>query len=407
MPPRKRTKRTKRDADPPVEAPVEVLVEEQKPFPLLMLPQLVLHLIFSCLKPSEMDGISRSSTFLRSLLLPYVFYAVRFEGTEAEVSGLLEAFLYHRRQRFMKPLWESVRCFTVSPHFERDNPWGTEVMKKLPSRILEGLRRTARVRTIVLDLNTMAYALQERLANSLKASSGWPEVTTLRVTASGRDAEIIAHHWLPSHFNYPAPWGITVSGTMTGYSSVPFRAMKNRAGQLTRLYLGYNLLVIETMASVPGLLTPWVGEEVCKELEWFVMRRFSKWSKTFRLGTLNSVSDSEQLTEGTQNLVKILAMMPRLRRFAFGVDRRRLGPCLVRQVWTMDCEPLTSAEVDDWYKNLVKRIARSLPKLKQLGIMDYKGAVYIGTRASEGHDMTVSHEILEAGSQRFPQGIDD
>ncbi|KAL2684563.1 hypothetical protein Neosp_005641 [[Neocosmospora] mangrovei] len=104
MPPRKRTKRTKRDTDPPVEAPAEVLVEEQEPFPLLMLPQLALHLIFSSLRPSEMSGISRSSTLLRSLLLPYVFYAVRFDGSVRDVSLMLEAFLYHRRQRFMKPI---------------------------------------------------------------------------------------------------------------------------------------------------------------------------------------------------------------------------------------------------------------------------------------------------------------
>jgi hypothetical protein len=41
--------------------------------------------------------------------LPYVFYAVRFDGTVADVSCMLEAFLYHRRQRFMQPLWELVR----------------------------------------------------------------------------------------------------------------------------------------------------------------------------------------------------------------------------------------------------------------------------------------------------------
>lgn len=100
-------------------------------------------------------------------------------------------------------------------------------------------------------------------------------------------------------------------------------------------------------------------------------------------------------------------MMPRLRRFAFWIDQRCLGRCLVRQVWTRDSKPLTMAEIDDWYTNLVQKIAKSLPKLEMLAIMDNTGMVYMGTRASEGDDITVSCETLEAGSQRFPQGIDD
>ncbi|KAM6530577.1 hypothetical protein FSOLCH5_000071 [Fusarium solani] len=399
-----RRKRTKRGAEPPV----EVAVEEQKPFPLLMLPELVFHLIFSCLKPSEMSGISRSSTLLRSLLLPYVFYAVRFDGTVVDVSCMLEAFLYHRRQRFMQPLWESVRCFTVSPNSARGEPRGVEVMNKLPNRILEGLRRTAQVRTVVLDLDNLAYGLQERFVNSLKASPGWPEVTTLSVTAIGRYTESIVNYWLPVNVNYRAPWDINNSDTLIRYSTMPFSAMSNRTGQLTRMYLGHNLLVIQTRANLPGLLKPWVGEKVRKQLEWLVMGYFDKWHKPYLSHrTLNTVSDSEQLADGTQSLIDTLAMMPRLRRFAFWVDRRGLGRCLVRQVWTIDSKPLTMAEVDDWYTNLIQKIVKSLPKLEKLAIMDNNGVVYVGTRASEGNDITVSREMLEAGSQRFPQGIDD
>lgn len=100
-------------------------------------------------------------------------------------------------------------------------------------------------------------------------------------------------------------------------------------------------------------------------------------------------------------------MMPCLRRFAFWFERHQLDPGLVRQVWTQDQDPLTSAEVDDWYMNLVRKIASSLPKLEKLGIMDTKGMVYMGTRTSEGHDITVFRERLEVGSRRFPQGIED
>lgn len=399
-----RRKRTKRDA----ESLLEVAVAEQKPFPLLMLPELVLHLIFSCLKPSEMSGISRSSTYFRSLLLPYVFYAVRFDGTAADVSRMLEAFLYHRRQRFMQPLWESVRCFTVSLNSARGEPRRVEVMNKLPNRILEGLRRTARVRIIALNLEHLADGLQERFVISLKASSGWPVVTSLSVTAIGRYTESIVNHWLPDSVNYRNPWDMNHPGSLTRYSTMPFRAMSNRAGQLARMYLGHNLLVIHTRAHLPVLLTPWVGEEVRKQLEWFVIGYFDKWHKPY-LGhpTFNTVSDSERLADGTQSLIEILAMMPRLRRFAFWVDRKGLGPCLVRQVWTIDSNPLTMAEIDDWYMNMVQKIAKSLPKLEKLAIMDNDGVVYVGTRALEGHDITVSREMLEAGSQRFPQGIDD
>ncbi|WAO82942.1 Hypothetical protein NCS54_00012000 [Fusarium falciforme] len=398
-----RRKRTKRD----VESLVEV-VAEQKPFPLLMLPELVFHLIFSYLKPSEMSGISRSSTSFRSLLLPYVFYAVRFDGTAADISRMLEAFLYHRRQRVMQTLWESVRCFTVSPNPARGKTRGVEVMNKLPNRILEGLRRTARVRTVVLDLDNLAHGLQERFIMSLKASPGWPEVTNLSVTTTGRYAESIVNHWLPDSVNCRAPWDRNTLGALTRHSTMPFRAMSNGAGQLTRMYLGHNLLVIRTRANLPCLLTPWVGEEVRKQLEWLVIGYFDAWHKPYLSHcTINTVSDSERLAGGTQCLIEILAIMPRLRRFAFWVDRRGLGPCLVRQVWTIGPKPLTMAEVDDWYTNLVQNIAKSLPKLEKLAIMDNNGVVYVGTRALEGHDITVSREMLEAGSQRFPQGIYD
>ncbi|RSL96266.1 hypothetical protein CEP52_011582 [Fusarium oligoseptatum] len=412
MPPRKCIKRganppVEAPAEAPAEAPVEVLVKGQKPFPLLMLPQLALHLIFSYLKPSEMDGISRSSTSLRSLLLPYVFYAVRFEGTAAEVSNQLEAFLYHRRQKFMTPLWESVRCFTVSPRSIRDKPSGVKVMYQLPKRILESLRRTVRVRTVILDFKTLASKTQERFVNSLKASSGWPEVTTLSVTAFCRHTETIAKHWLPGHIDGLSPRDTTDSSSISWNTPMPFGAMKNRAGQLTRMYLGHGLLAIQTKGALSIILEPWVGEKVCKGLEWFVVGYFDTWHKVFPLNILNSVSESQKLDEGIQTLIKTLAMMPRLRRFAFWVERLRLGPSLVRQDWTVDCEPLTSAELDDWYTGMIQKIARSLPKLEQLAIMDRAGTVYMGTRTSEGDEMTVSREAEEVGSQRFPHGIED
>jgi hypothetical protein len=169
-------------------------------------------------------------------------------------------------------------------------------MNKLPNRILEGLRRTAQVRTVVLDLDNLAYGLQERFVNSLKASPGWPEVTTLSVTAIGRYTESIVNYWLPVNVNYRAPWDINNSDTLIRYSTMPFSAMSNRTGQLTRMYLGHNLLVIQTRANLPGLLKPWVGEKVRKQLEWLVMGYFDKWHKPFLSHrTLNTVSDSEQL----------------------------------------------------------------------------------------------------------------
>lgn len=99
--------------------------------------------------------------------------------------------------------------------------------------------------------------------------------------------------------------------------------------------------------------------------------------------------------------------MPRLRRFVFWFDRNDLGPGLVRHVWTQGQDQLTPTEVNDWYTNLVRKIARSLPRLEKLGIMDNNGMVYMGTRTSEGDDIMVSREILEAGSLKFPQGVED
>lgn len=188
------------------------------------------------------------------------------------------------------------RCFSVSPDSTIGKHLGVEVMNKLPNRILEGLRRTARVRAIALNLEDLAYVLQERFVISLKASPGWSQVTTLSVTAIGGFTESIVNHWLPDNDNYRAPWVTNNPGTMTRYSTMPFRAMSNRAGQLTRMYLGHNLLVIQTRANLPDLLTPWVGEEVRTQLEWLVTGYFDKWHKPYRSHRiLNNVSDSEQL----------------------------------------------------------------------------------------------------------------
>ncbi|EEU44044.1 uncharacterized protein NECHADRAFT_74053 [Fusarium vanettenii 77-13-4] len=358
MPPRKRIKR---DADPPMEAPAEVLVEEQKPFPLLMLPQLVLHLVFSCLQPSEMSGISRSSTLLRSLLLP---------------------------------------CFTVSPRRSGRKPLGDGVMGKLPGRILESLWRTIRVRTIDLDFAALQYVFQSRFIKLLETSPRWPDITNLNITGYGNVMAGIFNYWLLE--------GIKKDRETTWFSTLECRAMSNRAGQLVKLYLGHYQFVIQTRNSLPNLLAPWIGKKAFETLEWFVVSDRTLWHiPSYNRGYFNSMSDSVQMAEGTQSLIETLARMPRLRRLTFWVERGGLGPCLVRQDWTPNDNPLTSCEMDDWYTNLVHKIARSLPKLEQLGIMDNRDVVYKGTRTSEGHDMTVCQEMLEAGSRRFPQGIDD
>lgn len=321
------------------------------------------------------------------------------------VGSVSRDYTFTRRKR---PLTNTGRCFTVSPNSARGEPRGVELMNKLPNRILEGLRRSARVRTIALDLELFADGLQERFVNSLKASPGWPKVTTLSVTAIGRYTESIVNHWLPDSVNYRNPWHTNHPGARTRYRTMPFRAMSNRAGQLTRMHLGHDLLVIQSRVHLPILLTPWVGEEARKRLEWFVIGHFDNRRKPYVSHiTLNTVSDSERLAGGIQNLIDTLTMMPRLRRFAFWVDQRALGRCLVRQDWMVGSKVLTLAEVDDWYTNLVQKIAKSLPRLEKLAIMDNNGVAYVGSRTSEGHDITVSRETLEAGSRRFPQGIDD
>ncbi|KAI8724420.1 hypothetical protein NCS52_00011200 [Fusarium sp. LHS14.1] len=359
MPPRKRAKR---DVDPPLEAPAEVLVKEQKPFPLLMLPQLVLHLVFSCLKPSEMSGISRSSTLLRSLLLP---------------------------------------CFSVFPVFPRKGrrnirPMGDQVMYKFPYRIIESLRQTTRVHTIALAFWHLEHGFQEPFVKSLEAAPKWLEVTDLSVSVSSKFFEGIVNHWFPANIKITSFW--------TCFTS-PCRMVSNRAGQLTRVYSSDCRFLIRNRTTLCRVLGPWTGEKVRNQLEWFAMAHHHHWSGPGKPS--NSVSDSEQMADATGILILALKSMPRLRRFAFWAPREELGPCLVRQDWTPNDDPLTSVEVDDWCTNLAHRIARSLPKLEQLAIMDTTGTVYMGTRASEGYDMTVSRKILEVGSQRFPQGIDD
>lgn len=150
--------------------------------------------------------------------------------------------------------------------------------------MLEALRRTVRVRTVVLDFGGLEYHFQGRFARFLKTSKRWPEVTNLSVTAGGKYTEIIANHWLQG--------GLSTPPRVTWYSQLPFRAMSNDAGQLTRVYLGLFQTVIGTRDSPSSLMGPWLKGKLCNQLEWFVLGRHGSW---ITVGSFNRILEAAWL----------------------------------------------------------------------------------------------------------------
>ncbi|KAJ3534635.1 hypothetical protein NM208_g7457 [Fusarium decemcellulare] len=368
---------------------------------LAIFPAEVLNKVWSFMDASGLDGISKSSKAFRDLLIPQVFYAVRFDGTEKGVSTMLGDFLHSGTPDQMQQIWNSVRKATIVTDLKME---GNEIPvsgmeAELMPRLMQVIQRMPHVRVLRLDLSSFRrQQTNSQTRQLLETSPRWPTINTVRIDyMNDLSWDILVNQCLGEN--------ITALHFDNSHSRQKLEVVKEHCPNLKRLFFCHLGSVLQQ--GDPEVIQ--IGRFTVEfaHLEWLIIDQSKNWTPDRRRMAQTAQGHLIEFNACVMDLIAAVLTTPSLRKLAVSLHKKNIDQDIVRQVH-IPGSPLTEAELNEFYTDLTHRTASSLPHLDEFCIMDDRHSYYRAVTGADG-SVEVRRETVEEGQRpnTFPFGVLD